>query len=128
MSFDLQLAGMRALVTGGSAGLGAAVVEALVEASARVVTAARSLPNRALDNVHYVAADLSTAEGAHHAAESVHQHLAGIDILSRHRLCRADELPCLLLLASGSSQGQQVTDSIGCGLWLIGLGHGTFFT
>jgi NAD(P)-dependent dehydrogenase (short-subunit alcohol dehydrogenase family) len=81
MSFDLRLAGMRALVTGGGSGVGAAVVQTLVEADARVVAAARSLPSRGVENVHYIAADLSTAEGAHHAADSVHQHLGGIDIL-----------------------------------------------
>jgi NAD(P)-dependent dehydrogenase (short-subunit alcohol dehydrogenase family) len=81
MSFDLQLAGMRALVTGGRSGVGAAVVQTLVEADARVVAVARSLPSRGVESVHYIAADLSTAEGAHHAAASVHQHLGGIDIL-----------------------------------------------
>lgn len=81
MSFELQLAGMRALVSGGSRGVGAAVVQALVEADARVVAAGRSLPSRAVENVRYVAADLSTAEGAHHAADFVRQHLGGIDIL-----------------------------------------------
>jgi NAD(P)-dependent dehydrogenase (short-subunit alcohol dehydrogenase family) len=81
MSFDLQLAGTRALVTGGSAGLGAAVVETLVEAGVRVVTAARSLPSQTIDTVHYVAADLSTAEGARHLADSARRHLGGIDIL-----------------------------------------------
>lgn len=81
MSFELQLAGMRALVTGGSRGVGAAVVQALVEADVRVIAAGRSLPSRAVDNVRYVAVDLSTADGAHQAAESVRQHLGGIDIL-----------------------------------------------
>jgi len=81
MSFDLQLAGMRALVTGGARGIGAAVVQALVDADVQVLAAARSLPTRAIENVHYVAVDLSTSEGALHAAESVHQHLGGIDIL-----------------------------------------------
>jgi NAD(P)-dependent dehydrogenase (short-subunit alcohol dehydrogenase family) len=81
MSFELQLAGMRALVTGGSRGVGAAVVQALVEADARVMAAGRSLPSRAVDSVRYIAADLSTAEGAHQAAKSVHEHLGGIDIL-----------------------------------------------
>ncbi len=43
MSFDLGLKGKRALVTGGTKGIGAAVVQALREASARVVTTARKL-------------------------------------------------------------------------------------
>ena len=81
MSFDLQLAGMRALVTGGARGVGAAVVQALAEADVRVVAVARSLPSRAVENVRYVAVDLSTAEGAYHTAESVREHLGGIDIL-----------------------------------------------
>jgi NAD(P)-dependent dehydrogenase (short-subunit alcohol dehydrogenase family) len=81
MSFDLQLAGMRALVTGGARGVGAAVVQALVEADVRVVAVARSLPSRLVESVRYVTADLSTAEGAQAAAESVHQQLGGIDIL-----------------------------------------------
>jgi NAD(P)-dependent dehydrogenase (short-subunit alcohol dehydrogenase family) len=38
MSFDLQLTNRRALVTGGTKGVGAAVVEVLREAGARVVT------------------------------------------------------------------------------------------
>jgi NAD(P)-dependent dehydrogenase (short-subunit alcohol dehydrogenase family) len=81
VSFDLQLAGLRALVTGGTRGVGEAVVQVLVEAGVRVVAAARSAPVRMVENASYVAVDLSTAAGAQHAAESVRQRLGGIDIL-----------------------------------------------
>jgi NAD(P)-dependent dehydrogenase (short-subunit alcohol dehydrogenase family) len=81
MSFDLQLAGMRVLVTGGTRGLGAAVVQTLLEARARVVATSRSLPARAVEHVHYIVADLATAAGARQAAESAQRHLGGIDIL-----------------------------------------------
>ncbi|MDY6945435.1 MAG: SDR family oxidoreductase [Pseudomonadota bacterium] len=81
MSFNLQLAGLRALVTGGARGVGAAVVQALVEQDVRIVAAGRSLPSRPVEQVRYVAADLATAEGARGAADSAHQHLGGIDIL-----------------------------------------------
>jgi NAD(P)-dependent dehydrogenase (short-subunit alcohol dehydrogenase family) len=44
VSFDLQLADRRALVTGGTKGVGAAVVEVLRDARAKVVAAARAVP------------------------------------------------------------------------------------
>lgn len=81
MSFDLGLDGKRALVTGGTKGTGAAVVEALAAAGVRVVTTARTLPERGVEGVHYVAADLLTAEGCARVAEEVIQELGGIDIL-----------------------------------------------
>lgn len=81
MSFDLELMNRRALVTGGTRGIGAAVVETLVEAGARVVVTARAAPSRPADGARYLAADLSTAEGAHGVAQSVLQQLGGIDIL-----------------------------------------------
>ena len=81
MSFDLDLTDRRALVTGGTKGVGAAVVEVLRAAGAKVIATARSTPADAIEGVHYVAADLATAEGCTAAAESVLQQLGGIDIL-----------------------------------------------
>ena len=81
MSVDLSLANRRALVTGGTRGIGAAVVGTFLEAGARVVTAARSAPSSPTDRVRYLAADLSTAEGARVVAQSVLQQFGGIDIL-----------------------------------------------
>ena len=82
MSFDLQLAGRRALVTGGTKGVGAAVVQALRDVGVQVVATARSVPAaQASDGVRYVAADLSTADGAAEVAQSVLAHWRGIDIL-----------------------------------------------
>ena len=46
MSFDLGLSGHRALVTAGTKGVGAAVVEVLRENGANVVTTARSIPQQ----------------------------------------------------------------------------------
>ncbi|QAT83369.1 short chain dehydrogenase [Corallococcus coralloides] len=80
MSFDLELKGRRALVTGGTKGVGAAVVAALVEAGVRVVTTARTVPSDTKD-VHHVAADVTTAEGCAEVARQAMAHLGGIDIL-----------------------------------------------
>lgn len=81
MSFDLGLTDRRALVTGGTKGVGAAVAEALRDAGAKVIATARSMPADAIEGVHYIAADLATAEGCTAVAESVLQQLRGIDIL-----------------------------------------------
>jgi NAD(P)-dependent dehydrogenase (short-subunit alcohol dehydrogenase family) len=81
MSFDLELAGRRALVTGGTRGVGAAVVDALRSAGAQVVATARSVPARPVEGVRFLAADLSTAGGASAVANWVLKELGGVDIL-----------------------------------------------
>jgi len=80
MSFDLELKGKRALVTGGTKGVGAAVVRSLVEGGARVVAAARTVPGDE-DGVHYVAVDVTTAEGCTQLAREALEHLGGIDVV-----------------------------------------------
>jgi len=79
--FDLGLEGRRALVSGGTKGIGAAVAETLARAGAAVVAVARALPDRPVDRVHYLAADLMTAEGCSKAAEHVLSQLGGIDVI-----------------------------------------------
>ena len=81
MSFDLRLNGLRALVTGGTFGLGAAVVKALADAGARVATSARTMPTQPVEGVTYIAADLSTAEGTNELARTLLQDWGGVDIL-----------------------------------------------
>jgi NAD(P)-dependent dehydrogenase (short-subunit alcohol dehydrogenase family) len=81
VSVNLDLDTRRVLVTGGTKGIGAAVVETLCGAGARVMTTARSIPDRRTEGVRYVAADLSTPQGANVVAQSVLQQLGGIDIL-----------------------------------------------
>ena len=81
MSFDLGIAGHRALVTAGTKGVGAAVVEALRENGVTVVTTARSVPTEAPDAVHYIAADIKTADGCARVARFALEVLGGIDIV-----------------------------------------------
>ena len=61
MSFDLELTGRRALVTAGTKGVGAAVVNVLHNAGAIVVATARTIPAEPPAGVHYIAADMTTA-------------------------------------------------------------------
>src|SRR6267154_1247908 len=80
MGFDLELSDRRALVTGGTRGVGAAVVEALSGAGATVLATARSVPDRR-DGASYIAADLTTADGCAAVAGEVGRRLGGIDII-----------------------------------------------
>jgi len=81
VSFDLGLLGRRALVTAGTKGVGAAVVDALRRAGARIVTTARTVPPTSPEGISYVAADLTTAEGCAMVARHVMAHLGAVDIL-----------------------------------------------
>jgi NADPH:quinone reductase-like Zn-dependent oxidoreductase len=62
MSDYLGLKGKRALVTGGTKGIGKAVAATLREAGATVLTTARSRPEDLAHADHFVTADVSTAE------------------------------------------------------------------
>jgi NAD(P)-dependent dehydrogenase (short-subunit alcohol dehydrogenase family) len=77
----LDLAGKRALVTGGTKGVGQAVVAALREAGAIVLTTARSRPENLTNSDHFVVADVSTGEGCAAVADAVRDCLGGIDIV-----------------------------------------------
>lgn len=81
MSFSLQLNGRRALVTGGTKGVGAAVVAALHDAGVKVLAAARSAPKELRDGVHFFPADLTTAEGCSRLADAVKKQLGGVDVI-----------------------------------------------
>lgn len=81
MSFDLGLARSRALVTGGSRGIGLAVVEALHQAGAAVISSARSTPARSTEGVHFFAADLTQAEGCTLLAREVLERFGAPDIV-----------------------------------------------
>ncbi len=81
MSLDLKLAHRRALVTGGTRGIGAAIVETLRDAGVQVVATARSASSRPADGVRFLAADLATAEGASAVGQAVLEKLGGVDIL-----------------------------------------------
>jgi NAD(P)-dependent dehydrogenase (short-subunit alcohol dehydrogenase family) len=81
MSHDLELARLRALVTGGTRGIGEAVVARLRELGARVLTTARTRPNHLAPGDLFVAADITTAEGCAAVVDAVAEQLGGIDIV-----------------------------------------------
>jgi len=81
MSFDLQLQGKRAVVTGGTKGLGAALVQSLQDAGVQVMTTARSAPDKPLEGVAYVQTDLTTAEGVAQLARAVTERWGSVDIV-----------------------------------------------
>jgi len=81
MSDYLLLQGKRALVTGGTKGIGAAVVAALRDAGATVLTTARSRPAQLTQADQFVTADVSTAAGCALVAQAVGERLGGLDIL-----------------------------------------------
>ena len=81
MSGYLGLEGKRALVTGGTKGVGEAVVAALREAGATALTTARSRPESLSNAEHFVVADVSTVEGCAAVTDAVRDRLGGIDIV-----------------------------------------------
>jgi NAD(P)-dependent dehydrogenase (short-subunit alcohol dehydrogenase family) len=76
-----ELAGKRALVTGGTAGVGAAIVARLAAGGARVATAARSSRPAGDASDLYIQADVSTPGGVDTVARTVMEQYGGLDII-----------------------------------------------
>src|SRR6202521_5618917 len=75
-----ELAGKRAIVTGGTQGIGAAIVERLSRAGATVLATARGAPLKE-STALFIPADLSTAAGIETVASQVNERLGGVDII-----------------------------------------------
>jgi NAD(P)-dependent dehydrogenase (short-subunit alcohol dehydrogenase family) len=76
-----DLEGRRALVTGGSRGIGAAIVQRLLDAGADVVTVARSAGPGTPGGAHFLVGDISTEAGAREIAAEAVEALGGVDIV-----------------------------------------------
>lgn len=81
LDLSKELAGRRALVTGGTRGIGAAIAQRLLDAGARVVVTARSRNEATPAAATFVAGDLGTEKGAKAVADEALRTLGGLDIL-----------------------------------------------
>lgn len=80
-NFNNELSGKIALVTGGTKGAGKAIAERLLQAGATVIISARNAPENENSHMHFIASDLSTAEGAQQVISEVLSSYGQLDIL-----------------------------------------------
>lgn len=76
-----EFEGKRVLVTGGTKGIGEAIVKRLSRAGATVVTTARSIPANLQAAARFVHADISTPEGVRKVVTEILDRFGGVDIL-----------------------------------------------
>src|SRR5215470_10819957 len=75
-----EFGGKRALVTGGSKGIGEAIVKRLRRSGATVLATARNIPTGGKPE-QFIEADVSTRAGADHVIKTTFDRLGGLDIL-----------------------------------------------
>ncbi|KFI06390.1 SDR family oxidoreductase [Massilia sp. BSC265] len=74
-------AGKHALVTGGTKGMGEAIVRRLAQDGATVIATARGRPAEPVAGVRYLEADVATLEGAAYVAGTIEQEFGHLDFL-----------------------------------------------
>jgi NAD(P)-dependent dehydrogenase (short-subunit alcohol dehydrogenase family) len=76
-----EFVGRRALITGGSRGIGAAIAQRLLDGGAAVVTSARSATDDTPKAATFIAGDLRSAAAAQQLVQQAIQTLGGLDIV-----------------------------------------------
>ncbi len=76
-----EFEGRRALVTGGSRGIGAAIAQRLLDSGATVVTTARSRTEDTPEKSTFVTADIRSVSGVEELVDKALAVLGGLDIL-----------------------------------------------
>ena len=80
-NYNNELQGKIALVTGGTKGAGKAIAGRLLQAGATVIISARNAPEKENSNLHFIASDLSKAEGTQKVISEVLSIYGRLDIL-----------------------------------------------
>ncbi|MHC5760466.1 SDR family NAD(P)-dependent oxidoreductase [Nostoc sp.] len=80
-----ELSDKRVLVTGGTKGMGEAIVKRLRQAGATVIATARSKPNELRSLDLFIQSDISTPGGVEKVVKEVLARLGGVDILIKQR-------------------------------------------
>jgi NAD(P)-dependent dehydrogenase (short-subunit alcohol dehydrogenase family) len=80
-TFNDELAGRIALVTGGTKGAGKAIADRLAQAGATVIITARNAPENRNNQLRFIAADLSKADGVTKVVSEVLSTYGRLDIL-----------------------------------------------
>jgi NAD(P)-dependent dehydrogenase (short-subunit alcohol dehydrogenase family) len=75
-----EFTGKRILVTGGTRGIGQAIVHRLLRGGGTVLTTARTIPV-GVNPEQFIQADVSTRAGADHIIKTIFDYLGGLDIL-----------------------------------------------
>ena len=112
LDFSKELIGRRALITGGTRGIGAAIAQRLLDAGAKVVVTARSRGEALPAGAAFVAGDVASASGVKAIAAGALDALGGLDILVNN--------------AGGASGFPQGTASIPDEAWQSGFALNLF--
>lgn len=88
-----EFKGKKALVTGGSRGIGAATAQRLIEGGATVAVTSRSRHEQTPARSSFIQGDISTLVGANAVAEEALKMLGGLDILVNNAGAATPRLP-----------------------------------